>query len=80
MISRICVYCGSNPGADGTYSRAAEELADVLVNNDIELVYGEVDQFPREQAAEFCGVVVQTPDNIGNMRDYTELFGRFREH
>ena len=40
MISRICVYCGSNPGADGIYSRAAEELADVLVNNDIELVYG----------------------------------------
>ena len=40
MIARICVYCGSNPGGDEAYSRAADELAGVLVGNGIELVYG----------------------------------------
>lgn len=40
MITRICVYCGSSPGGDAAYARAAEELADALVGNNIELVYG----------------------------------------
>ena len=40
MMQRICVYCGSSPGNDGAYSRAAEQLAEVLVQNDLELVYG----------------------------------------
>ena len=40
MITRICVYCGSSPGGDTIYARAAEELGEVLVNNSIELVYG----------------------------------------
>lgn len=40
MISRICVYCGSNAGGDPAYASAAEELAHVLTDNDIELVYG----------------------------------------
>lgn len=40
MISRICVYCGSSPGRDAIYAKAAEELADALVSNNIELVYG----------------------------------------
>ena len=39
-MQRICVYCGSSPGARDDYTRAAHELADVLVQNDIELVYG----------------------------------------
>ena len=47
---------------------------------EIELVFGDVEAFPWDQADEFCGAVVQTPDNIGNMKDYTELFSRFREH
>ena len=40
MISRICVYCGSSPGGNGVYAEAAGELAGVLVDNNIELVYG----------------------------------------
>lgn len=39
-MDRICVYCGSSPGRNLDYARAAKELAGVLVENDIELVYG----------------------------------------
>lgn len=40
MLKRICVYCGSSAGDNPVYSRAAEELAGVLVDNGIELIYG----------------------------------------
>ena len=39
-MKRICVYCGSNRGAREAYLGAARRLAAVLVENDIELVYG----------------------------------------
>lgn len=39
-MRRICVYCGSNRGARGEYAAAAEDLAAVLVNHGLELVYG----------------------------------------
>jgi len=45
----------------------------------IELVFGDVEAFPWDQAEEFCGAIVQTPDNIGNMKNYSELFEQFRE-
>ena len=40
MFTRNCVYCGSSPGGDADYARSAEDLADALVSNNIELVYG----------------------------------------
>ena len=39
-MRRICVYCGSNKGVHANYANAATELADALVDRDIELVYG----------------------------------------
>jgi uncharacterized protein (TIGR00730 family) len=39
-MNRICVYCGSSPGADDTYADAARELAEALVSQNIDLVYG----------------------------------------
>lgn len=39
-MQRICVYCGSSPGARPVYAEAARELAAALVDNGIELVYG----------------------------------------
>lgn len=47
---------------------------------DIELVFGEIAEFPWADADQYCGAIMQTPDNIGNMRDYTELFTRMRLH
>jgi uncharacterized protein (TIGR00730 family) len=40
MMQRLCVYCGSSKGSNSSYAQAAEHLAEVLVNNDLELVYG----------------------------------------
>ncbi len=43
-MRRICVYCGSNSGSRSSYADAARELAEVLVRNQFELVYGGSDK------------------------------------
>jgi uncharacterized protein (TIGR00730 family) len=37
---RLCVFCGSNPGHDSSYLRAARELGETFAREKIELVYG----------------------------------------
>jgi uncharacterized protein (TIGR00730 family) len=39
-LRRLCVFCGSSPGARPAYGEAADELGRVLVAEGIELVYG----------------------------------------
>lgn len=39
-MQRICVYCGSAPGNQDFYTAATKNLARVLVQNDMELVFG----------------------------------------
>ncbi|MCP3968704.1 MAG: TIGR00730 family Rossman fold protein [Lentisphaerae bacterium] len=39
-ISKICVYCGSNEGNGPDYMKAAEQLGKLLIERNIELVYG----------------------------------------
>lgn len=39
-MKRLCVYCGGNAGKKNEYGEAARELADVLVQNNIGLVFG----------------------------------------
>jgi uncharacterized protein (TIGR00730 family) len=39
-VRRLCVFCGSSPGARPAYGDAAEELARLLVSEGIGLVYG----------------------------------------
>ncbi len=40
QLTRICVFCGTNPGSRPVYRSAARELGRVLAEQDIELVYG----------------------------------------
>jgi hypothetical protein len=40
MAKRICVFCGSNPGARSCYAEAAKSLARYLAANKIGVVYG----------------------------------------
>ena len=40
MIKTICIYCASNSNIDQVYFNAAEELAKILVDRDIIVVYG----------------------------------------
>jgi uncharacterized protein (TIGR00730 family) len=39
-VRRLCVFCGSSPGARPAYGEAAEELGRLLVAQGIGLVYG----------------------------------------
>jgi uncharacterized protein (TIGR00730 family) len=39
-VQRICVFCGASPGARPAYREAAEELAKLLVQEGIGVVYG----------------------------------------
>ena len=39
-FQRICVFCGSNLGIQPVYRTATEQLASLLVQREIELVYG----------------------------------------
>ena len=39
-MKRICVFCGSNLGENGTFRLAAKELAKVLVEHNFTLVFG----------------------------------------
>lgn len=39
-IKNICVYCGSSPGKNPAYAKAATQLARALCDRDIGLVYG----------------------------------------
>jgi uncharacterized protein (TIGR00730 family) len=39
-IKRICVYCGSGPGSDPAFVRAARTFGTMLAENRIGLVYG----------------------------------------
>ena len=40
QMKRICVFCGTNPGARPEYGAAARELVRILAEQGIELVYG----------------------------------------
>jgi uncharacterized protein (TIGR00730 family) len=39
-MKKLCVYCGSSEGRNNDYARAARELAEVLVQNNMGLVFG----------------------------------------
>jgi uncharacterized protein (TIGR00730 family) len=39
-VRRLCVFCGSSPGARPVYGEAAEELGRLLAGEGIQLVYG----------------------------------------
>ncbi len=39
-LSALCVFCGSNPGADPTYAENARRMGQILANRGITAVYG----------------------------------------
>lgn len=39
-VTKICVFCGSMPGADPAHMEAARQLAHKMAENNISLVYG----------------------------------------
>ena len=39
-MKSICVFCGSSPGADGAYAKAASSFGTLLAKNNITLIFG----------------------------------------
>src|SRR5258705_2275573 len=39
-VGRVCVYCGSSPGNDPDFMRAATRFGEILADNGVGLVYG----------------------------------------
>jgi uncharacterized protein (TIGR00730 family) len=39
-LNSICIFCGSNPGADPSYVQTARKVGAVLANRNITVVYG----------------------------------------
>ena len=39
-IRKVCVYCGSSPGTDPAYVKAAETFGRILAEAKVGLVYG----------------------------------------
>ncbi len=67
MMERLCVFCGSSPGADPEYKNAARRLGAVLARRNITLVYGggnvglmgEIANGVLNQKGEVIGVIPQ---------------------
>jgi len=51
------------------------QIIDVIrtrsLGNGVELVVGKIADFPWEEADQYCGVIVQNPDNLGNLTNFT---------
>ncbi len=64
-IKTICVYCGSQPGNDPVFIKAATEFGEALVKNGIDLVFGagvngimgEVARSVRDRGGHVTGVI-----------------------
>jgi uncharacterized protein (TIGR00730 family) len=39
-INALCVYCGSSPGTDPAFVKAARAFGQILAENDVRLIYG----------------------------------------
>jgi len=39
-MKRICLFCGSSPGANASYARLASRLGELLAARKLTLVYG----------------------------------------
>lgn len=45
----------------------------------IELIIDDLENFPMDQASEFCGVIFQNPDRLGNVKDFSEFFAQLQK-
>ena len=46
----------------------------------IDLHIGKVEEFPWNKASEYCGLMVQNPDNFGNLKDYSDLSQQLKDN
>jgi glycine dehydrogenase len=46
----------------------------------IDLHIGKVEEFPWSKASEYCGLMVQNPDNFGNVKDFSDLSQQLKDN
>jgi len=64
-INALCVYCGSNPGSDPAFVKAAQRFGKILAENRVRLIYGggsiglmgAVSEAVQEHGGEATGVI-----------------------
>ena len=79
IIGRLCVFCGSSPGARPEYAEAARELGRELLRRGIGLVYGggrvglmyEIARVMHEGGGEVIGVIPR--DMVEKELAYTDI-------
>ncbi len=80
-INSLCVYCGSYPGNNEQYCQTAKDIACVLAENDITLVYGAgstgimgtLSQTMLDKEGEVIGVVPKIFSEKAVRNDLTKL-------
>jgi len=50
------------------------------LGNGVELVIGPIADFPWSESKEYCGMIAQNPDNLGNLNNFSELFSKLHDH
>lgn len=80
-MKKICVFCGSSPGADSEFAKAAAELGKEIAARNMELIYGASDlglmgilaESAIENGANVIGVMPRIFDGKVEHPDLTEL-------
>src|ERR671918_2060167 len=78
-LRRICVFCGSSPGARPAYGEAAEELGRLLVAEGIGLVYGGgkvglMGRLADAVLADLSDGFVALPGGLGTVEELFEVY------
>jgi len=80
-MNKICVFCGSSPGAKPEYARAAKELGATIARMGIEVIYGASDlglmgimaQGALDEGGKVIGIMPKVFDGKVDHPDLTEL-------
>src|ERR671919_2286118 len=78
-LRRLCVFCGSSPGARPAYGKAAEELGRLLVAEGIGLVYGGgkvglMGRLADAVLADLSDGFVALPGGLGTVEELFEVY------
>jgi len=66
--------------SESTFPQTIDVIKTKCKGLDIELVIGKPSEFDFSKGKEFIGMLVQNPDNLGNLIDYTEFSAKLKEH
>ena len=65
---RVKVFC-----SDTLFPQTIDVIKTKCHALELDLHVGSVADFPWGKAKEYCGMIVQNPDNFGNVKDFSDL-------